>query len=302
MPLVGRPDVIAAGRGCQPASHRFRRAPGFPHASSACLIAGTARLLIHDRVEVVLRAPCLLHISARTPYLLSALDGLGWEEVWVITRPVPDQEAIIACWPVPAPGLRLLDLASDPLATEIIAAASSIPLPEGPARPAQDQLQANAWERVLLLSLGARARQAGTLPNAVVAAAQARLAARLGQRHSLGALARFLAVSPSHLSQLFRQSLGEPPMRYLRGLRVARARELLLGTSRPVAAIAIELGFDDPSHFSNVFRQSVGCSPRVYRQQGDDAARLPGRVAPQVGGKASAQRSRSAPGRPRKDP
>jgi AraC family transcriptional regulator of arabinose operon len=273
MPQLHRPEIIAAGRALQLASHRFRRGPGFPYASSACLVTGSARLLLLERNEVVLRAPCLVQIAPRTPYLLSAADRHGWEEIWVISSPTPDQEAAVACWPMPAPGLRLLELASDPVAVEIIAAAAGIPVPEDPARPERQTLQENAWERVLLLARGARARQPSSLPNALVAAAQAHLAVRLAQRHSLGALARALAISPSHLSELFRLQLGEAPMRHLRRMRIARARILLLGTSRPVEAIAREVGFDDPGHFSSVFRRLVGCPPRSYRKQGDGLAR-----------------------------
>lgn len=43
------------------------------------------------------------------------------------------------------------------------------------------------------------------------------------------------------------------------------AKRLLVFTTRSVADIGSELGFDDPSNFSSFFRQSAGTTPKAFR-------------------------------------
>ncbi len=50
------------------------------------------------------------------------------------------------------------------------------------------------------------------------------------------------------------------------GMRVSRACALLARTSKPVAEIAYELGFEDQLHFSRRFRQFIGQPPTAYRR------------------------------------
>jgi AraC family transcriptional regulator len=82
----------------------------------------------------------------------------------------------------------------------------------------------------------------------------------------LAELARIAAVHPSHLARTFRAVQGCTPGEYARRLRVARARELMHGRERPLAAIALECGFTDQSHFTRVFRRETGLTPAAYRR------------------------------------
>jgi AraC-like DNA-binding protein len=53
---------------------------------------------------------------------------------------------------------------------------------------------------------------------------------------------------------------------YITKVKVGRACELLATTRRPIAEIAVEVGFSSQSHFSTRFRQIVGTTPLAYRQ------------------------------------
>lgn len=80
-------------------------------------------------------------------------------------------------------------------------------------------------------------------------------------------LAALCALSPSRLAHLFRAQVGASPMQYLEQQRVRRARELLLMTALPVAAVAEEVGYRNPFYFSRIFRRHTGLSPRAFRTQ-----------------------------------
>ncbi|WP_168123016.1 AraC family transcriptional regulator [Paenibacillus sp. HB172176] len=83
----------------------------------------------------------------------------------------------------------------------------------------------------------------------------------------LDSLARKAHLSPGHLSHLFNQSLGMPPMEYLRRCRLQLAKELLLNTSLSLKDISLRIGFGEQSQFSRSFRAAEGISPLQYRRQ-----------------------------------
>ncbi|MER5488067.1 AraC family transcriptional regulator [Streptomyces sp. NPDC002812] len=72
---------------------------------------------------------------------------------------------------------------------------------------------------------------------------------------------------PTHLIRSFRQAFGLPPHAYLTGLRVAKARRLLLAGMRPAEA-AVAAGFYDQAHLTRHFGRHVGISPARFARSG----------------------------------
>jgi len=89
----------------------------------------------------------------------------------------------------------------------------------------------------------------------------------LGEPLTVDNLTRVAHMSQTSLMRSFRQLLGQSPIAYLIGLRLARARTLLRSTDLPVTEIAFRMGFGDSNYFSRQFRQATGATPREYRQQ-----------------------------------
>ncbi len=81
----------------------------------------------------------------------------------------------------------------------------------------------------------------------------------------LSTLAAKVGLSASHLSWLFRQKTGYPPIEYFIRLKIRRACHYLESTDAPVSVIAEQLGYEDPFYFSRLFKKTVGCSPQAYR-------------------------------------
>ncbi len=73
-------------------------------------------------------------------------------------------------------------------------------------------------------------------------------------------------LSMDHFGRVFRKHMGQPPMRYLRQVRIEKACYLLRCTTDRVEDIARRVGFEDPFHFSRVFKSVKGVSPREYRR------------------------------------
>lgn len=84
---------------------------------------------------------------------------------------------------------------------------------------------------------------------------------------SVSELARLAGWSSSHFSVLFKASAGIGVVEYVRRLRSARARELLITTDAPIADIAAAVGYTDAFYFSRQFRAVNGTSPTEYRRR-----------------------------------
>ena len=84
---------------------------------------------------------------------------------------------------------------------------------------------------------------------------------------SLSQLATVAGMSPHYFAELFRDSTGYPPHRYVLLQRMERAKEGLRDAGRSIIDVGLEAGFENPSHFARVFRQFVGTSPSKYRSQ-----------------------------------
>jgi AraC-like DNA-binding protein len=87
----------------------------------------------------------------------------------------------------------------------------------------------------------------------------------LQQPLSVPELAAGVNLSASRLIHLFRAETGLPPARYLRELRLRRARADLEQTFLSVKQIMFAAGFTDPSHFSRTFKRHYGVSPAAIR-------------------------------------
>ena len=83
---------------------------------------------------------------------------------------------------------------------------------------------------------------------------------------SLGVLAQELGMSPSQLSKLFHEYVGENFSDYVNRLKGQKAKELLKGTDQRICEIADYLGFSDAYYFSAWFKRTVGVSPTEYRE------------------------------------
>jgi AraC-like DNA-binding protein len=93
------------------------------------------------------------------------------------------------------------------------------------------------------------------------------MARRCGEKFSRDDAAKAAHFSPSHFSYLMRKEAGVTFTEMRNRMRVDRAAELLAGTDKPLALVALECGFEDQSYFTKVFRRYRGRTPARYRQE-----------------------------------
>ena len=84
---------------------------------------------------------------------------------------------------------------------------------------------------------------------------------------SLGEFAQSVNLSVWRLCHIFKSDVGMPPIRYLRLLRMERAKDLLESSFLSVKEIAFQVGLNDESHFVRDFKSTYGSSPALYRSR-----------------------------------
>ncbi|MFI6863614.1 AraC family transcriptional regulator [Streptomyces sp. NPDC050421] len=83
---------------------------------------------------------------------------------------------------------------------------------------------------------------------------------------TVAALAGRTGVSRAGLARRFTELVGEPPMAYLTGWRLAVAADLLRETDATVEAVAHQVGYSQAFAFSTAFKRVRGVSPHEYRK------------------------------------
>lgn len=92
-------------------------------------------------------------------------------------------------------------------------------------------------------------------------------------------LANAVGTSRAVLARRFTDLVGEPPIAFLTGWRLALAADLLRSSDRTIAAVADQVGYGTPFALSTAFKRAYGMSPAAYRT---------GQAAGQVAGAAPA--------------
>jgi AraC family transcriptional regulator len=88
----------------------------------------------------------------------------------------------------------------------------------------------------------------------------------LAENLSLSQLAAVAGMSPHYFSELFKQSTGSTPHRYVLMQRIERAKQHLRHSKLSIIDIGLESGFQNPSHFARVFKKCVGIAPSGFQR------------------------------------
>lgn len=69
-----------------------------------------------------------------------------------------------------------------------------------------------------------------------------------------------------HLSRLFKKHLGVSTIKYINGMKILKAKELLSLTEKKIKEISYLLGFKDEKYFMKLFKKYENITPSEYRR------------------------------------
>lgn len=89
----------------------------------------------------------------------------------------------------------------------------------------------------------------------------------LEEKVTFSTLTKYLGVSASYLSRVFRQTVGTSVNQFIIDIKTKQASHYLQDTNLSIQQIAERLGYTDQYYFSRVFKKNFGVSPRTFRNQ-----------------------------------
>jgi AraC-like DNA-binding protein len=99
----------------------------------------------------------------------------------------------------------------------------------------------------------------------VVGAALRMLYSNPSRAWTVASLAAAVSVSRATLARRFNELVGEPPMSFLAGWRIALAADLLCEPGATVGSVARQVGYGSPFALSTAFKRVRGISPQQHR-------------------------------------
>lgn len=88
---------------------------------------------------------------------------------------------------------------------------------------------------------------------------------RYAYNWNVASLADLCNLSPDWFMHKFRNQAGIPPMEYLAGIRLDKAKWLIRNSSLSIKEISYLTGYENPLYFSRIFKKAEGISPVTYR-------------------------------------
>lgn len=84
---------------------------------------------------------------------------------------------------------------------------------------------------------------------------------------NMAIVSNHVSLNYSYFSEAFKAYTGESFVVYLKKVRIAKAKSLLIESSGRLTEISQQVGFESSRHFSKVFRELEGITPQEYRSK-----------------------------------
>ncbi|WP_069188330.1 response regulator [Paenibacillus sp. GM2] len=140
---------------------------------------------------------------------------------------------------------------------------SAPPMPEN----TEDKVIIRYFEMLVIAWLERRPLYAGGEASHTIKQVYAYLEKNYMNHLTLSAAADHVHLSPSYFSTLFKQYTGETFVNYLNGIRIAKAKILLVDFDIKIYEVAELVGFASLPYFNRVFKQVTQMTPKEFRNR-----------------------------------
>jgi AraC-like DNA-binding protein len=86
------------------------------------------------------------------------------------------------------------------------------------------------------------------------------------ERYGIQEICKDAGISRAQLHRNLKKFTGRSTSKFIRAIRLRKAKDLLLSTDLNITQVAFEVGFNDPKYFTRVFSEEFDRSPREFRK------------------------------------
>lgn len=86
---------------------------------------------------------------------------------------------------------------------------------------------------------------------------------------SVDQLSDYVCLTPSYLSHIFKKETGENLSKFIKRVRMEKAKDMLENSYEKIVTVAVAVGYQNVSYFCQSFREYFGVSPQKFRSQGE---------------------------------
>lgn len=104
------------------------------------------------------------------------------------------------------------------------------------------------------------------LENALVSKAASFISENFQEDLAPSELAKHFNISLRQLQRQFREEADTTPTDFIRKIKLEKAAQLLVMSSKNIAEISYEVGFSDPAYFSRLFKKHFGQTPSEFQE------------------------------------
>ena len=257
--------ILVSGHFTQPFGYQTYRSQGTRDWLITFTLSGEGEYRLKDSRFRCIEGDMVI-LPPGTPHDYRTPEGCVWEFVWAHFVPLPHWSAWLTLPQEPGACTRM-HLEAGARQERARAAFARLLRDSLELDFYKRQLSLNAMEEILLVLAEMQSRRTGSALDPRVEEIWSYLSQHRKEPHSLERLAARVALSPSRLSHLFKEQVGESIMEALLRLRLSHAARLLEHTSLQITEIAEEVGFHSPFYFTKQFTARYGSSPSHYRKE-----------------------------------
>ena len=118
----------------------------------------------------------------------------------------------------------------------------------------------------LINSVSACLVSSSKLNNNIIKMAMEYIHEHYNQDITLSSIANYVHLNGSYLSRMFCKATGKTIIEVITGIRIEKAKEILINNEFKISDVASLVGIYDPTYFSQIFKKSTGMTPSEYKR------------------------------------
>lgn len=253
-----------AGHHHEPYGYHIHRIAGTKDWLFTFTLSGTGAFRLEDRVwncsvgDIVIVPP-------NTPHHYATMEDSIWDFLWVHFIPRTEWASWFVLFDA-TPVIHSFHVDQMIVRGRVATAFEDLLRYSNRVGLLSEELTYNALERILLLTLQHVATPRNLQFDERVQQVLDYMTRHLAMVMTVEDLAKMVNLSSSRLAHLFKNQVGGSVVVVLRKARLRQAARMLRFTSKRIADIASDVGFQSPYYFTREFTREYGVSPRKYRQ------------------------------------